>query len=132
MQRKIIRGAAWCDLVITAPFAVPLVAEAIIALLYGIDREIGFATPALMFEMGPLAMMFAHIMGVLGVVWAIARLRQPVVELARIDAGARLVVAALIFYAILAGATPVLWLFVFTEIAGSIAQFAIMKRSGAQ
>ncbi|MEQ8268363.1 MAG: hypothetical protein RH982_14300 [Parvibaculum sp.] len=132
MQRKIIRGAAWCDLVVTAPFAVPFIAEAVIALLYGIDREVGFATPGFMFEMSPLAMMFVHIMGVLGVVWAIVRLRQPVVELARMDASARLVVAALILYAILAGATPVLWLFVFTEIAGSIAQFAVMKRSAAQ
>lgn len=129
MQKKVIRGAAWCDLIVTLPFALPFVADAVIVLIYGIDRWLGFGTPAIMFETGPLAMMFVHIMGVLGVVWAFARLRQPSVEMARLDAGARLVVAALILYAMAEGATPVLWLFVATEIIGSAAQFAVLRRS---
>ena len=128
MSEKTFRGTAWCDLAVTAPFATPFIAEAIIALIYAIDREIGFATPAIMFEMGPLAMMFVHIMGVLGVVWAIARLKKPVAELARIDAIARLAVAALILFSITEGATPVLWVFVLTEIAGSAVQFIALRR----
>lgn len=128
MSEKIIRGTAWCDLAITAPFVMPFIAEAVIAFLYAIDRELGFATPAVMFELGPLAMMFVHVMGVLGVAWAIARLKQPISELARIDAIGRLAVAALILYSIAEGATPVLWFFVITEITGGAMQFAALRR----
>lgn len=129
MPTRIIKAVAWGDFAVTLPFAVPFIAEALIALIYGIDRALGFDTPALFFEAGPFGLMFVHIMGVLGVVWAAARLRQPLPELARIDAVARLVVAALIIYAISMGATPLLWLFVATEIGGSILQFAGLGKS---
>lgn len=127
MQEKTIRGVAWVDLAVTLPFALPFIAEAVVALIYILDRWLGFGTPAILFEMGPLAMMFVHIMGVLGVVWALARLRVPSPLLARIDALARLAVAALIVYAVAEGATPVLWLFVVTEIGGSAVQFAALR-----
>lgn len=127
MQEKTIRGVAWADLAVTLPFALPFIAEAVIALIYVLDRWLGFGTPAVLFEMGPLAMMFVHIMGVLGVVWALARLRIPSPLLARTDALARLAVAGLIVYTMTEGATPVLWLFVVTEIGGSAVQFAVLR-----
>ena len=129
MKEKVFRGVAWVDLAVTLPFALPLIADAMIALIYGIDRTIGLGTPSISFEMGSLAMMFVHIMGVLGVVWAIVRLRNPSPELALNDAFARLVVAALIVYAIAQGATPVLWLFVLTELAGSALQFIALRET---
>lgn len=132
MPTRTIRAVAWGDLAVTLPFAIPFIAEAVIALIYGIDRGLGFATPAIFFEAGPFGLMFVHIMGVLGVVWALARLRLPRPELARIDAVARLVVAALIIYVITAGATPVLWLFVATEIGGSVLQFVALRKQAAQ
>ncbi len=70
----------------------------------------------------PLTLMFVNIMGVLGVVWAMARLRTPTEELARLDALARMVVATLIIHAITWGATPILYVFVFTEVMGSAVQ----------
>ena len=127
MQEKTIRGVAWADLAVTLPFALPFIAEAVIALIYILDRWLGFGTPAVLFEMSPLAMMFVHIMGVLGVVWALARLRIPSPFLARTDALARLAVAGLIVYAMTEGATPVLWLFVATEVGGSAVQFAVLR-----
>src|SRR5690554_4096618 len=127
--KRTIKTVAWVDFAVTLPFAIPFIAEALLVLIYGIDRTLGFGTPALFFEAGPFGLMFVHIMGVLGVVWALARLRQPLPELARIDAVARLVVAALIIYAISRGATPLLWLFVATEIGGSILQFAGLRKS---
>ena len=127
MQEKTIRGVAWADLAVTLPFALPFIAEAVIALIYVLDRWLGFGTPAILFEMGPLAMMFVHIMGVLGVVWALARLRIPSLLLARTDALARLAVAGLILYAMTEGATPVLWLFAATEIGGSAVQFVALR-----
>lgn len=124
---KVIRGFAWADLAITLPFALPFIAEAVISLLWVIDRWLGFDTPSIMFEAGPFGLMFVHIMGVLGIVWALARLRRPEADLARMDARARLAVTVLILYAISLGATPVLWLFVLTEVAGSAAQFAVLR-----
>lgn len=128
MQEKALRTVAWADLAVTLPFALPFIADAMIVLIYGIDRSLGFSTPAFLFEMGPLAMMFVHIMGVLGVVWALARLRGASPDLARIDAFARIAVAVLIVYAVMQGATPVLWLFVATEIAGSVVEFMALRK----
>lgn len=130
-RTRVIRGFAWADLAITLPFALPFIAEAVISLLYFIDRWLGFDTPSIMFETGPFGLMFVHIMGVLGVVWALTRLRRPEADLARMDVRARLAVTALILYAITLGATPVLWLFVISEIAGSAAQFAVLRKKQA-
>lgn len=77
MRGKVLRAVAWSDLSVTLLFALPFIADAMIVLIYGIDRGLDLGTPALSFEMGPLAMMFVHIMGVLGVIWALARLRNP-------------------------------------------------------
>ncbi|MDP2123720.1 MAG: hypothetical protein Q8J92_05000 [Parvibaculum sp.] len=130
-RTRVIRGFAWADLAITLPFALPFIAEAVISLLYFVDRWLGFDTPSIMFETGPFGLMFVHIMGVLGVVWALTRLRRPEADLARMDARARLAVTALILYAITLGATPLLWLFVISEIAGSAAQFAVLRKKPA-
>ncbi len=128
MQEKALRAVAWADVAVTLPVALAFIADAMIVLLYGIDRGLDLGTPALLFEMGPLAMMFVHIMGVLGVVWALARLRNLSPDLTRIDAFARIAVAVLIVYAMMEGATPVLWLFVATEIAGSIVEFMALRK----
>ena len=131
-QARVIRAIAWIDLAITVPFALPFVAEAVISLLYFADRGIGLDTPSIMFETGPFGLMFVHIMGVLGVVWALARLRRPAPDLAHMDARARLAVTILILYAIGMGATPLLWLFIASEVAGSAAQFAVLRKTPAQ
>lgn len=128
MAERIFKGVAGFDLAVTLPFALPFIAEALIVGIYLLDGLMGFGTPGLYFETGPFGMMFVHIMGVLGVVWAIARLRTPTAELARVDAIARLVVAVLIIYAIASGATPILWLFVATEIGGSALQFHALRK----
>jgi hypothetical protein len=120
MRTRIIRGFAWLDLAVTFPFALPYVANWLIALIYRIDIHLGLGSPLPYFD--PVSMMFVNIMGILGVIWALARIGTPTEELARLDGLGRLVVAALIIHAITWGATPVLWLFVATELAGSAAQ----------
>ena len=95
LRTRIIRAVAIVDLVLTLPFAFPFAAESLIQLIYRIDAGAGLGSaPPLGF--GPLQIMFVHIMGVLAVLWAIARIRNPAEDLARLDALARLVVAALI------------------------------------
>jgi hypothetical protein len=120
MRTRIIRGIAWVDFALTLPFALPVVAEALIGLIYRFGAALGYDRP--LPEFGALQMMFVHIMGVLSVIWALARLRDPNEALARMDALARLIVAALIIHAITWGASPLLWAFVATELAGSAIQ----------
>ncbi|MCE9650713.1 MAG: hypothetical protein K8R18_13920 [Parvibaculum sp.] len=125
MRTQIIRAFAWLDFTVTLPFALPYVSHWLIALIYRVDMHLGFASPLPSFD--PVSLMFVNIMGVLGVVWALARIGNPTEDLARLDGLGRLVVAALIIHAITWGATPVLWAFVATELAGSAAQ--LIRRS---
>ncbi|HUD51025.1 hypothetical protein [Parvibaculum sp.] len=120
MRSQIIRGFAYLDLCITLPFALPFVAEGLVIFIYRVDFALGFGSTAPVLD--PLSLMFIHIMGVLGVVWALTRIREPSEILARRDGLGRLVVAAWIVHAITWSASPVLWLFVFTELAGSVMQ----------
>jgi ribosomal protein S18 acetylase RimI-like enzyme len=66
---------------------------------------------------------------VLGVLWALARLRTPTPELALLDVAGRFAVAALILRATAAGGmTPLLHGFVASELAGAIAQYWAVRR----
>lgn len=133
-RRKIIRGIAAFDFAVTAPFALPYVGETMIRLVYHLDTVFGFATVPHGFAAAPVGfgsaqMMFVHIMGVLGVVWALARFRMPNEMLARMDGLARVMVAALILHAINLGAPRILVVFILTELAGSVAQL-LGRREG--
>lgn len=124
-RTQIIKAVAWVDLVVTLPFVQPTIAYWLIGYIYYLDQQWMMLSHVPTFD--PLTLMFVNIMGTLGVVWAIARLRNPSEELARLDALARVMVAALILHAINYGATPILYVFVFTEVAGSAVQL-IRKR----
>jgi hypothetical protein len=119
-RTQIIRAFAWIDFAVTLPFALPYVSYWLIGLIYRLDMQLGLNSPVPSFD--PVSLMFVNIMGVLGVIWALARIGRPSEDLARLDGLGRLVVAALIIHAITWGATPVLWAFVATELAGSAAQ----------
>ncbi|MDO8288980.1 MAG: hypothetical protein Q7T44_07155 [Parvibaculum sp.] len=119
-REQLIRAVAWVDLAITLPFVQPTIAYWLIGYIYHLDQQ--WMMLSIIPHFDPLTLMFVNIMGVLGVVWAIARLKSPTEDLARIDALARIIVAALIIHAITWGATPILWLFVATEVLGSAAQ----------
>ncbi len=119
-SRGVIRGFAWLDLAVTAPLALPGVAAAWFSALEAIDGLLGGTAPFPALE--PLHWLFVHLTGVLGVVWALARLSLPDPHLARIDAIGRAVVAGLVTYALVGGAPRVLALFIVTELAGTVAQ----------
>lgn len=79
--------------------------------------------------MPAIAWMFVNIAGVLGVLWVGFRICISSTALARADAWRRLVVAALIAYYVLPqGVTPLVLVFVATEIAGASAQFLALQR----
>jgi hypothetical protein len=121
-----LRRVAMFDVVLTLPFAIPLVAERVVLLLLDLDHFLGIATPTP--RLDPLALLFMNLMGVLAVVWNWARVRTRTTDLASLDVPARCVVAALIlFYVAVMRVTPLLLLFVATEIAGAVVQHRALR-----
>jgi hypothetical protein len=114
------------DVALTLPFAIPIVAERVVLLLLDVDQLVGLATPAP--RLDPLALLFMNLMGVLAVVWNWARVRTRTTDLAELDVPARCVVAALIlFYVAVMRVSPVLLLFVVTEIGGAAIQHRALR-----
>lgn len=117
-----VRGFAAFDLVVTGCLAVPPFAHFFLQLLFA------GAAPRVTFE--PLQLLFVNLAGVLGVLWAIARLRAPTPELALLDVAGRFAVAALILHATARGGmTPLLHFFVATEIGGAFFQYWAIRRA---
>lgn len=124
---RIMRVVAGFDLVVTGCLAVPPFARALLRILFAGDAALGL--DSLRVEFHPLHWMFVHLTGALGVVWAVARLRTPTPELALLDVFGRFAVAALILHATGAeGMTPLLHVFVASELLGAAAQYLAVRR----
>jgi hypothetical protein len=112
------------DLAITIAMATPGLSRLFVAALDALGGVTGWAAPIP--HVTSFLMFCLNLAGVLGVAWNSARWVTASYELARMDAVARLVVAALIVYYVVAlGVTPVLLLFVVTELFGSLVQFRV-------
>jgi hypothetical protein len=124
---RCVRGCAAFDLAVTGCLAVPPFAKTFIEILFAGDAALDLRS--LRVEFHPLHWLFVNLAGVLGVLWALARLRAPTPELALLDVGGRLAVAALILHATSAeGMTPLLHVFVATELAGAALQYWAVRR----
>ena len=124
---RIVRAVAGFDLAVTACLAIPPLARRFIEILFAGDAAAGFASPRV--EFGPLHWLFVHLAGVLGVLWAAARLRTPTLDLAVLDIFGRIAVAALILYAGEAdGMTPLLHVLVATELIGAGVQYWAIRQ----
>ena len=118
---RTVRFWAWLDSAVTWMLALPPLAPKFIATLYWLNGLIGGNPVAPAFE--PIHLLFVCLTGALVSVWVIARLLHPVGLLAVIDGWARLYVAFVLVWFIVGMDGPsVLWLFVFTEGAGAVAQ----------
>ena len=107
--------------------AIPPTATAFIDVLYWVNGLLGYADAAAPF--GAMQMFFVNLSGVLVAVWAAARLLHPVGVLAWVDAWGRLAVCLLIaWFVLVESAPPVLWFFVLTEGAGTVAQLRACHR----
>jgi hypothetical protein len=130
-QSRVVRGWAALDLVVCALFVLPPVAAAFLRMLLAVNGRLGGVATLPAFE--PLHWLFVCLAGALGVAWAVARLLMPVRLLGRIDAFARLWVAALILYLVfVSGAPPVLLAFVATELGGAVHQFWSLRGSARE
>lgn len=125
-RQATLKRVALLDVALTLPFAIPLVAERVVLVLLDVDHLLGFATPTP--RLDPLALLFMNLMGVIAVVWNWARFRTKTTELASLDVPARCVVSAVIlFYVSVMRVTPILLLFVATEIGGAVVQHRALR-----
>ena len=127
-SRLCIRLFAAFDLPIVACLAVPDLAALFMQALSALGVLIGWAPLAPVDT--PLSWLFVHVAGVLGVLWALARLTTPSVLLGTLDVLGRCLVAALIVAAMRIGnVSGVLWLLVMTELTGAVAQAWLLVRA---
>ncbi|WP_051749553.1 hypothetical protein [Nevskia soli] len=125
-----VRFWAWVDSSVTLTLAIPPVAVGFLHLLYRVNGWLGGQD--VLPEFAPIHLFFVCLSGVLISLWVLVRLLHPVGVLAFADAMGRAVVASLIVYFLVCTDAPrVLGLFVFTELAGSVAQFRAVLRQPA-
>ena len=124
---RTVRIIASIDLAIAVVLAVPFTASLVLDYVFRVDRLLGFDTPPV--DPRPSLVFLLNLAGVMAAVWAIARLTTQTTRLARLDVWRRAVVAALIvYYVLLRDQTPVLLLFVLTELAVAIWQALATRR----
>ncbi|MEC9365023.1 MAG: hypothetical protein VYC42_17520 [Pseudomonadota bacterium] len=124
---RTVRFWAWLDSGVTLMLALPPLAPKFIAMLYWANGLIGGTVEAPAFE--PIHYLFVYLTGTLVSVWVIARLLHPIGLFAVIDGWGRLYVALALAWVILGmDGPPILWLFVFTEGAGTVGQLRAAYR----
>lgn len=89
---KIVRASAWYDLLVTAPFALPVVSTIFLALLRSTHQPLGLSGSLPEYEAGHL--LFVNLMGCLVLVWATLRLMHTRAEHGLYDGVARLLFAS--------------------------------------
>ena len=121
---RVARGWAALDLAATALLVWPPLAQAFIGLLHTLS---GASAP----ESVGVERFFVTLAGILGVLWAIVRLRDPRRDLVLGDAIARVFVAVAILWFIGAEGAPIALLAVVgTELGGSVHQAIALRRGG--
>ncbi len=123
-QSPLLKALGSFDLVVTAWFAVPGLADLFIRLVDVLGTTTGLADPLLPFTAFNLFLL--NLAGVLGVCWNWAILRTRALALYQINWVARLVVAGLIvYYVLLRDVTPVILPFAVSEVLGSLVEMRL-------
>jgi hypothetical protein len=122
-----VRWIAWLDLAVTSLFIFPAVASAFLALLMTLESAV-FGPARVMAAPAASWFIFVSLTGILGVVWAVARLITNDDRLVLLDAGARVAVAALLLEALFFRSLPLVFgAFVATELIGSVVVGALWR-----
>ena len=118
--RGLVRASGWYDLLVAAAFVTPWS----LALLHGALSQLS-ATWGLGGELpafAPLHGLMANLMGSIICVWSVLRIRDPQVQFGRYDAVGRLLFASWQAYALMQGATQLLWGILLLELAWAVLQ----------
>ncbi|MFI9600563.1 hypothetical protein ACIHCX_11870 [Streptomyces sp. NPDC052043] len=117
----VVRASAWYDLAVTAGFATPWTYALVHDALSSCGSALGLgALP----ELDLWQTLFANLMGSVVVVWAVLRIVRPLPEHGLLDGIARTLFATWQAYALVHGASRLLWLFFGVEVAFGILQLA--------
>lgn len=123
--RRLVRASGWYDLIVTAAFVTPWSFLALHGLLQGWSQAMGWSGSLPAFE--PMHMLMANLMGSIVCVWSVLRIRDPQAVFGRYDAIGRMLFASWMAYALGQGASVIIALFLFFEIAWGIAQLLPIK-----
>ncbi|KOY04345.1 hypothetical protein [Pseudomonas nunensis] len=118
--RRVVRGSAWYDLIVTAAFATPWSFAALHGLLSGLSQALNLPGELPAFK--PMHMLMANLLGSIVCVWAVLRIRDPLQVFGRYDAVGRFLFATWQLYALLHGASSLLVIFLFFEVVWGVVQ----------
>lgn len=122
----VVRALAGFDLVVTGLLAFPISAHGFVALLYRVNGLFGGVSTPPFFD--SIHWLFVNLAGVLGVLWALARLIAPTPLLVGLDSGGRVVVSLVLVGYVFGGSAPgLLLLFAATELAGTFLQLRWLR-----
>lgn len=118
--RRLVRAGGWYDLLVTAAFVTPWSFMALHGLLQALHQGLGLPGALPPFE--PMHLLLANLMGSIVCVWSVLRIRDPQAVFGRYDGAGRVLFSTWQIYALMHGATPLIAIFLFFELAWAVAQ----------
>lgn len=118
--RGLVRASGWYDLLVAAAFVTPWSLALLHAALSQLSATWGLGGELPAFA--PLHGLMANLMGSIICVWSVLRIRDPQVQFGRYDAVGRLLFASWQAYALMQGATQLLWGILLLELAWAVLQ----------
>ncbi len=125
--RRLVKGSAWYDLIVTAAFVTPWSFAALHGVLLSVSQALNLSGELPPFE--PMHMLMANLLGSIVCVWAVLRIRDPQQVYGRYDAVGRFLFSAWLLYALLHGASSLLVIFLVFELAWGVAQVLPVRTS---
>lgn len=123
--RRIVRGSALYDLIVTAPFATPWSFALLHTQLSAMNTQLGgTALPAF----AAFHVLIAALLGSIVLVWAALRIATPEARFGRYDGVGRVLFSTWMVWAWMQTGAPVLWLFIVPEALWAVAQFLPVRR----
>jgi magnesium-transporting ATPase (P-type) len=125
--RRLVKGSAWYDLIVTAAFVTPWSFVALHGVLSSVSQALNLSGELPPFE--PMHMLMANLLGSIVCVWAVLRIRDPQQVYGRYDAVGRFLFSTWLLYALLHGASSLLVIFLVFELAWGVAQVLPVRTS---
>jgi hypothetical protein len=117
----LVRTSAWYDLLVTWPFATPWTFVWLYGSLATLAQTLGL--PGTVHPLDATHVMLANLLGSVVVVWSLARILAPSVQLGRLDGVARVLFALWQINAFWSGASAIVLGFTVFEVAFAVLQF---------
>jgi hypothetical protein len=125
--RRVVRGSAWYDLIVTAAFVTPWSFSGLHGVLTGVSQA--FDLPGALPPFEPMHMLMANLLGSIVCVWAVVRVGVSPHVFWEDFAVARFMFSAWQLYALLHGASSLLVIFLVFELAWGVAQVLPVRQS---